>query len=166
MVGEEEKTGVMSHFQVKKLENWEEQFMLSQAPNVAAVDIKQEVHSAANSYLYGHGHDHHHHHHRHQFQAITKPDVNWSQIMASNSSSSPNNSCVTTTTTTTTTTTSLSTDILDFSNKITKPHHHVKHPPPDHQSYEVINYLIKIKINTSYIFTYMLILHLIRFYIN
>lgn len=115
LVGEEDKTDVMSQFQVKKLENnWEEQIMLTaQAPNVSAVDIKQEVESA-NSYMYGHGlHDQ-----DHQFQP-TKPPPVWSQLMATNSTSSPNNSCVT--------------NVLDFSNKI-----EVKHPPPDRSSEVII----------------------------
>lgn len=86
LVGEEEKSG-MSHFQAKKLENWEDQ-VLHQATNPPVVDIKQE--NSASSYMYGHGNE--------DFQA-TKPT--WSQILPA---SSPK-SCVT----------SFSSNMLDFS---------------------------------------------------
>ncbi|EXB83503.1 hypothetical protein L484_002738 [Morus notabilis] len=113
LVGEEEKRNIMNHFQVKKLENWEEQMLSSQAPNASVVDAVKQEHSSASSYVYGHDQDH-------QFQTahhVAKP--NWShhhhQVMASTTQSSPK-SCVT----------SFSSNMLDFS---TKPdHHHARHP--------------------------------------
>lgn len=86
LVGEEDKVS-MSHFQPKRLENWEEQ-LLSQAPNASVVNVKQE-HSGS-SYVYGHGAE--------DFQPA-RPT--WSQVV---SASSPK-SCVT----------SFSSNMLDFS---------------------------------------------------
>ena len=124
-MGEEEKANnMMSHFQVKKLENWEDhhhhhQMLSTQASNASVVDVKQE-NSA--TYVYGHGSQ--------EFQA--KLGGTWlshqnQMIMASNSNSSPK-SCVT----------SFSSNMLDFSN-IKADHHGSTHPPqlPDRSS-EVI----------------------------
>lgn len=131
LVGEEDKSGMMSqfHHQVKKLENWEDheqqqhQMLMSQPPNASVVDVKQE-HSPPSSYVYGHGsHE--------EFHQAAKPANSsaWSnQIMAAaaNNNSSPKSSCVT----------SFSSNMLDFTN--TNPpsadHHHLRHPPPDRSS--------------------------------
>lgn len=123
LVGEEEKGNMMSHFQVKKFENWEEQMLSStttQAPNASVADVKQEHSSASGGYVYGH-----HGSAEDQFQAVAKPPSggganNWSphhQMMAS-AQSSPK-SCVT----------SFSSNMLDFSNK--PDHRHAaRHPVP------------------------------------
>ncbi|GMN50569.1 hypothetical protein TIFTF001_019720 [Ficus carica] len=123
LVGEEEKGNMMSHFQVKKLENWEEQMLSStttQAPNASVADVKQEHSSASGGYVYGH-----HGSAEDQFQAVAKPPSggganNWSphhQMMASTQSSPK--SCVT----------SFSSNMLDFSNK--PDHRHAaRHPVP------------------------------------
>ncbi|KAK9268332.1 hypothetical protein L1049_000080 [Liquidambar formosana] len=87
LVGEEDKSG-LSHFQAKKLENWENQVLHHQATNASVVDVKHE--NSANGYVYGHGNE--------EFQAA-KPT--WSQVMPV---SSPK-SCVT----------SFSSNMLDFS---------------------------------------------------
>ncbi|KAF5482004.1 hypothetical protein F2P56_002606 [Juglans regia] len=86
----------MNPFQPRRLENWEDPSLLSQAPNVSAVNVKQE-HSAS-SYAYGHGSE--------EFQAA-KPT--WSQVMPT---SSPK-SCVT----------SFSSNMLDFSSNKTDGRH-------------------------------------------
>ena len=53
--GEEERLG-FSHFQSKKLENWDDHHILNPSPRVPIVDvIKQEVSQSGN--LYGHGHE-------------------------------------------------------------------------------------------------------------
>ncbi|XP_062090827.1 transcription factor bHLH68-like isoform X2 [Humulus lupulus] len=137
LVGEEEKAiNMMNHFQVKKLENWEDHDnqhnhhhhthphphqMLSnttQASNASVVDVKQENTAA---YVYGHGNQEYEPaklgspwlspHHQHQLI-----------MAASNSNSSPKSSCVT----------SFSSNMLDFSN--IKPDHRTTttttHPPP------------------------------------
>ncbi|PON50523.1 Myc-type, basic helix-loop-helix (bHLH) domain containing protein [Parasponia andersonii] len=127
-VGEEEKANnMMSHFQVKKLENWEDhhphyhQQMLSsttQASNASVhmVDHVKQENSAA--YVYGHGSQ--------EFQA--KPGGGgcgaWLShqhqiMMANNSNSSPKSSCVT----------SFSSNMLDFSNISKADHHTTTHPP-------------------------------------
>ncbi|KAF2323434.1 hypothetical protein GH714_035434 [Hevea brasiliensis] len=97
--GEEEGRFGLSHFQPKKLENWEDQILnpYSRVPVVA--DVKQEI--PQNSNLYGHGDE--------EFQP---PRPTWSQVMPV---SSPK-SCVTT----------LSSNILDFS--YNKPDVRNQHP--------------------------------------
>ncbi|KAF8388954.1 hypothetical protein HHK36_025637 [Tetracentron sinense] len=87
LVGEEDRS-VLSHFQTKKLENWQEQVLYS-SQGVPVVDVKQEV--SESGYVYGHETE--------EFQAA-RPT--WSQIMPA---SSPR-SCVT----------SFSSNMLDFSN--------------------------------------------------
>ncbi|KAF7143097.1 hypothetical protein RHSIM_Rhsim05G0161900 [Rhododendron simsii] len=107
MVGDqEEKPGLSPIIQAKKMENWEEQLVLHQEASNggAAAEVKQENSSSSSTYVYGHG------------NAVVdceggKP-ANWSQMMAA---SSPK-SCVT----------SLSSNMLDFSNKADG-----RHPPPD-----------------------------------
>ncbi|KAG8643409.1 hypothetical protein MANES_11G037000v8 [Manihot esculenta] len=86
--GEEDRFG-LSHFQPKKLENWEDPILnpYSRVPVVA--DVKQEI--PQNSNLYGHGDE--------EFQQL-RPTT-WPQVMPV---SSPR-SCITT----------LSSNILDFS---------------------------------------------------
>lgn len=87
MSGEEDRYG-LSHFQPKKLDNWEDQ-ILNPPPRVPVVaDVKQEVSQSSN--LYGHGDE--------EFQA---PRPAWSPVMPV---SSPR-SCVT----------NLSSNMLDFS---------------------------------------------------
>lgn len=130
-MGEEEKANnnMMSHFQVKKLEDWEDhhhhhQMLSTQASNASVVDVKQE-NSAG--YVYGHGSP--------EFQAKPVGGGAWLShqhqiIMASNSNiSSPKSSCVT----------SFSSNMLDFSNISKADHHATTHPPvlPDRSS-EVI----------------------------
>ncbi|KAK6268069.1 hypothetical protein QUC31_012229 [Theobroma cacao] len=90
--GEEERFGP-SHFQTKKLENWENQ-ILNPSPRVPVVDVKQEV--TQNSNLYGHGDE--------EFQASKPPAAvaAWSHIMPVSSS----RSCITSLS---------SSNILDFS---------------------------------------------------
>ena len=78
--GEEERLG-FSHFQLKKLENWDEQF-LDPSSRVPSIDvIKQEVSQSRN--LYGHG--------REEFQASGPAGSSWSHMVPV---SSPR-SCVT-----------------------------------------------------------------------
>ncbi|KAA8540391.1 hypothetical protein F0562_024690 [Nyssa sinensis] len=106
LASEEDGFGGLSHFQCKRLENWEDQILKPslRAP-VVDVNLKQEV--AQSSQLYGHHGD------DYEFQAC-KPS--WSQVMPV---SSPR-SCVT----------SLSSNILDFSyNKADGRNQH-----PDHSS--------------------------------
>ena len=130
---EHQKGNMMGHFQVKKLENWEEQMLCSagqQAPNNASVvDVKREQSSAGNNYhVYGHGSCD-------EFQAVAKSGLsNWPQnhphqIMASSSSSSPK-SCVT----------SFSSNMLDFSSKADQ-HQAARHSSaaPDRSSEVKIN---------------------------
>ncbi|KAL5768809.1 hypothetical protein ACOSP7_015353 [Xanthoceras sorbifolium] len=100
LVGEEYK-GDMSHFETKKLENWEEQ-VLHQTSSGSIVNVKQE--NPANSFAYGHANE--------DFQPA-KPT--WSQLMPV---SSPKSSCVTSF--------SSSSNMLDFSSKSDG-----RHPPPD-----------------------------------
>lgn len=110
MVGDQEdKPGLSPIIQAKKMENWEEQLVLHQEASNggAAAEVKQENSSSSSTYVYGHG------------NAVVdceggKP-ANWSQMMAA---SSPK-SCVT----------SLSSNMLDFSNKADG-----RHPPPDRSS--------------------------------
>jgi hypothetical protein len=111
LVSEEDKVG-MSQFQGKRMENWEEQLLMSQAQNDASVvNVKQEVLHSGSSYVYGHGaHD------QEDFQ-VSKPTNNWSHVITA--SISPK-SCVT----------SFSSNMLDFStNKADG-----RHPPPDRSS--------------------------------
>ncbi|KAJ7973828.1 Transcription factor bHLH68 [Quillaja saponaria] len=111
VVGEEVDKGGMGQFQVKKLENWEEQILLSsQAQNAQLVDVKQE--NLGNNYVYigSNGNQ--------EFQGV-KPT--WShQIMAA---SSPK-SCVSTAS-------DFSINMLDFSHNIKTDG---RHPPPDRSS--------------------------------
>ncbi|KAG5549462.1 hypothetical protein RHGRI_014710 [Rhododendron griersonianum] len=110
MVGDQEdKPGLSPIIQAKKMENWEEQLVLHQEASNggAAAEVKQENSSSSSTYVYGHG------------NAVVdceggKP-ANWPQMMAA---SSPK-SCVT----------SLSSNMLDFSNKADG-----RHPPPDRSS--------------------------------
>ncbi|GLU22237.1 hypothetical protein SLE2022_383270 [Rubroshorea leprosula] len=105
--GEEDRFGQLSHFQPRKLENWEDQ-ILNPSSRVPFVDVKQEV--SQNSNVYGHGDE--------EFQA-PRPAANWPQIMPV---SSPR-SCVT----------SLSSNnMLDFS--YNKSDGSNKHPAADHSS--------------------------------
>ncbi|XP_059638168.1 transcription factor bHLH68-like [Cornus florida] len=107
LVSDQEEKGGLSHFQAKRLENWEDQILHGQTANI--VDVKQE--SSASSYGYGHEHS------QVEYQA---PKPTWSQMIPA-PASSPNKSCVTSAT--------LSTNILDFSNKVDR-----KHPPLDRTS--------------------------------
>ncbi|XAR67023.1 hypothetical protein NMG60_11013433 [Bertholletia excelsa] len=91
----EEEKCGLSHLQAKKLENWEEQ-LLHQASSAQPVEIKQE-----SSYAYNHCGNVEYN--------LAKPS--WSQIMPT---SSPK-SCVTT----------LSSSMLDFSNKADGKHPHI-----------------------------------------
>ncbi|XP_028774027.1 transcription factor bHLH68 [Neltuma alba] len=117
----------------KKLGNWEEQVLMSQAQNVALVDVKQES-SSVNSYVYGGGHGGGSggsgNNSNEEFQAASGGRggaANWShhhQIVPpphppAASSSSPK-SCVTT----------FSSNMLDFSSSKTD----ARHPPPDRSS--------------------------------
>ncbi|KAI7986031.1 Transcription factor bHLH68 [Camellia lanceoleosa] len=105
LASEEEKLG-LSHFQSKKLENWEDQILSpSLRVNPSVVDVKQEV--AQSRRLYGHGDD--------EFQTC-RPS--WShQVMPV---SSPR-SCVTNLS---------SSNMLDFSNnKIDGRNQHPDHSP-------------------------------------
>ncbi|KAF8393396.1 hypothetical protein HHK36_021639 [Tetracentron sinense] len=88
LVGEEERSGLISHFQAKKLENWEDQ-VLYPSLGIPVGDVKQEV--SERGYVYAHGNE--------EFQA-GRPT--WSQMMPV---SSPR-SCVT----------SFSNTMVDFSN--------------------------------------------------
>ncbi|KAJ4951008.1 hypothetical protein NE237_027840 [Protea cynaroides] len=85
-VGVEDRVG-LNQFQSKKLDNWEDQVLISVPP----VDVKQEA--SESGYVYGHGNED-------QLQG-SRPT--WSQIMPPASSS---RSCVT----------SFSSNMLDFSN--------------------------------------------------
>ncbi|XP_020218338.1 transcription factor bHLH68 [Cajanus cajan] len=51
MVDAEDKA-VMGQFHTKKLENWEDQMLISQASNASLIEVKQE--DSVNSYVYGH----------------------------------------------------------------------------------------------------------------
>lgn len=123
LVGEDDKAGGMRQLfhQAKKLEDWEEQILSSQAhPNAPVnVDVKQE-NSAAGSFVYGHHHGHGNNNEDFQSAAL----CSLSQIMPTTaaSASSPKSSCVT----------SFSSNMLDFSNKS-----EVRHPPPSRSSSEV-----------------------------
>ncbi|KAK9947766.1 hypothetical protein M0R45_003374 [Rubus argutus] len=122
LVGEDDKAGGMRQLfhQAKKLEDWEEQILSSQAhPNAPVnVDVKQE-NSAAGSFVYGHHHGNGNNNEDFQSAAL----CSLSQIMptAAASASSPKSSCVT----------SFSSNMLDFSNKS-----EVRHPPPSRSSSE------------------------------
>ncbi|KAK7294216.1 hypothetical protein RJT34_17103 [Clitoria ternatea] len=111
--GEEERVA-FSHFQSKKLDNWDEH-ILNQSPIVPMVDvIKQEVSQSGNN-LYHHGHDH-----NQEFQVSGAP---WSHMVAvssprsSASSLNSNNN---------------NNNLLDFTyNKVAD---HRKNQLPDHTS--------------------------------
>ncbi|KAF8034313.1 hypothetical protein BT93_C0570 [Corymbia citriodora subsp. variegata] len=121
LVGEEDKSSVMmNYFQEKRVEDWEDQQVLQQSPNDAAVldnqhhhlQVKQE--DSASSYsMYGRAASDHH-----ALQGTTNKSA-WSQhhhhAMIPNS---PPKSCVTT---------SFSSSMLDFSNK--KPVNKRQTPP-------------------------------------
>ncbi|MCE5166712.1 hypothetical protein HAX54_024858 [Datura stramonium] len=108
LVGEEDKSVHLSNMQVKKLENnWDEQGFLSQPDSV--IDVNQK--DVANSYMYEHGNNVGFHQ-----QTELAAKATWSQMMPV---SSPK-SCITT----------LSSNMLDFSNKKSD----ARHPPPDHSS--------------------------------
>lgn len=101
LVGGEDKSENLSNMQVKKLENnWDEQAFLSQSDSVVEVNQK----NVANSYMYEHGNN------------VDLHQQTWSQMMPV---SSPK-SCVTT----------LSSNMLDFSNKKSD----ARHQLPDHSS--------------------------------
>lgn len=110
MVGEEDKPAGLSPInQNKKLDNWEEHVLMNQEGSNG--EVKQENSSSSSTYVYGHGNavlD--------CSEGAGKPSTNWSQMMAA---SSPK-SCVT----------SLSSNMLDFSNKKADG----RHPPPDRSS--------------------------------
>ncbi|KAF9613410.1 hypothetical protein IFM89_008240 [Coptis chinensis] len=106
LVGEQDRSGV-SHFQNKKLENWEDQVLYSSSSTVPVVDVKQEISEGAYAAAYNHG--------NHEELQGTRP-TNWSHVMAA---SSPK-SCVTSFS---------SNNILDFSNKADG-----RHPQPEHSS--------------------------------
>ncbi|KAL9443590.1 hypothetical protein AB3S75_016871 [Citrus x aurantiifolia] len=120
MVDEEDKSGMVGHFQTKKVENWEEQILHHSSSSAnSVVNVKQEINPAANSYFYGHANDDH-------FQAAAASaatkTTSWSQVMPpAAAASSPNNkSCVT----------SFSSNMLDF----TSTKADARHPPPDRSS--------------------------------
>ncbi|XVF26787.1 hypothetical protein REPUB_Repub14bG0048800 [Reevesia pubescens] len=107
--GEEERFGP-SHYQPKKLENWENQILNPSPPRVpVVVDVKQEI--TQNSHLYRHGDD--------EFQASGRAAAAWSQMMPV---SSPR-SCIT----------SLSSNMLDFSYNKAADHETITQPL-DHSS--------------------------------
>ncbi|XP_024182609.1 transcription factor bHLH68 isoform X5 [Rosa chinensis] len=122
LVGEDDKAnGLRQLFhQGKKLEDWEEQILSSQAHLNAPVnvDVKQE-NSPPGSFLYGH-HGNGNNNEDFQSQAL----CSLSQIMPTTtaaSASSPKSSCVT----------SFGSNMLDFSNKSEG-----RHPPPSRSSSE------------------------------
>lgn len=58
MVDEEDKSGMVGHFQTKKVENWEEQILHHSSSSAnSVVNVKQEINPAANSYFYGHANE-------------------------------------------------------------------------------------------------------------
>ncbi|KAM5547647.1 transcription factor bHLH68 [Rosa sericea] len=122
LVGEDDKAnGLRQLFhQGKKLEDWEEQILSSQAhPNAPVnVDVKQE-NSPPGSFVYGH---HGNENNNEDFQSAALCSL--SQIMPTTtaaSASSPKSSCVT----------SFGSNMLDFSNKSEG-----RHPPPSRSSSE------------------------------
>ncbi|KAI9128529.1 hypothetical protein K1719_000012 [Acacia pycnantha] len=117
----------------KKMGNWEEQVLMSQAQNVGHVDVKQES-SSVDSYVYGGGHvgaagGGGGNNSNEEFQAAASGGghggANWSHHqhqrvpLSAGASSSPK-SCVT----------SFSSNMLDFSSSKTDS----RHPPPDRSS--------------------------------
>nr|WKE35129.1 basic helix-loop-helix family protein [Rosa persica] len=123
LVGEDDKAnGLRQLFhQGKKLEDWEDQILSSQAhPNAPVnVDVKQE-NLPPGSFVYGH---HGNGNNNEDFQSAALCSL--SQIMPTTtaaSASSPKSSCVT----------SFGSNMLDFSNKSEG-----RHPPPSRSSSEV-----------------------------
>lgn len=114
--GEEERFG-LSHFQPKKLENWEDQIL---NPSRVIDHVKQEAVSQNNNllqYAHGHGDD--------EFQAAARAAAAWPQMMPI---SSPRSSCVTTLSSTN--------NILDFSYNKPEPTHNHPSPALNHSSSE------------------------------
>ncbi|XP_050220047.1 transcription factor bHLH68 [Mercurialis annua] len=109
LVDEDKGNMMMSHFQAKKFEDWEEQ-MLNHHHRHHVADIKQE--NSETNYVYV-GHEN-----NEDFQT-EKP--NWSQMIPLPLPVSSPNSCVTT---------SFSSNMLDFCNNKGD----CRHPPPDRSS--------------------------------
>lgn len=138
LVGEEDKSGMLSLQFHNQVRNWEEQMLINnqqQPPNpnnnnnnassvsANAVDVKQE-HSPT-SYVYAHHHGNGNDQ-DHQFQTAKPTSASaWSHpITASAANSSPKSSCVT----------SFTTNMLDFSNTNNNHSDVIRHPPPDRSS--------------------------------
>lgn len=138
MVDEEDKSGMVGHFQTKKVENWEEQILHHSSLSAnSVVNVKQEINPAANSYFYGHANDDH-------FQAAAASaatkTTSWPQVMPpAAAASSPNNkSCVT----------SFSSNMLDF----TSTKADARHPPPDRSSEVVMMMSDSDRVSRFYLF--------------